>query len=382
MRRLPSEAAVASQATPIAPGGGKVAVEDLADSRRSQTRGVGIVHVVAMSEQLLTLLQAGMSIDRALHVTAGTLTNPRLRDVVRSIVVEIEKGSSFSDAVAHYPKVFPRLYVSMIRAGERGGILPLVLERVIDYYTRSLEFRNYIITSSIYPTILLVFGLVSVLGLVTFVIPKFGEVFASMDRPLPWAAAFLLDASAALRAYWSYLLGSLVVFLLFIKLLLSQASMKYRFQQFLLNTPVFGFLLKKIQFAQICRTWGALLGAGVPILTAIRIVKGLTSWVPIERALDDLSQRVQGGQAVSMAVNDNQVFPRLIGQLIKVGEESGTLDVMLARIATQYEKDVQKMTKSFVAAFEPLMIIVVGALIGFVVVSMLLAVFSINDMPI
>lgn len=381
MRHLPSETAVASRAKTVTVG--KSVVLDAAeDPRRSQARGVGIAHVVAMSEQLLTLLQAGMSIDRALHVTAGTLTNPRLRDVVRSIVVEIEKGSSFSEAIGHYPKVFPRLYVSMIRAGERGGILPLVLERVIDYYTRSIEFRNYIITSSIYPAILLIFGLVSVLGLVTFVIPKFGEVFASMDRPLPWAAAFLLDLSASLRAYGAYFLGCLVSLLLLIQLLLSQASMKYRFQYFLLNIPVFGFLLKKIQFAQICRTWGALLGAGVPILTAIRIVKGLTNWLPIERALDDLSQRVQGGQAVSVSVNENDVFPKLIGQLIKVGEESGTLDVMLIRIAVQYEKDVQKMTKSFVAAFEPLMIIVVGALIGFVVVSMLLAVFSINDMPI
>ena len=382
MRRLPSGVTIANRAAPATAGSAKVVAETAPDTTISRARSIGIAHVVAMSEQLLTLLQAGMSMDRALHVTAGTLTNPRLRDVVRDIVVEIEKGSSFSDAVAHYPKVFPRLYVSMIRAGERGGILPLVLERVVDYYTRSIEFRNYIITSSIYPTILLVFGLVSVLGLVTFVIPKFGEVFASMDRPLPWAAAFLLDASAALRAYWAYLLGSVILLLLLVKLLLSQASMKYRFQQILLNIPVFGFLLKKIQFAQICRTWGALLGAGVPILTAIRIVKGLTSWLPIEQALDDLSQRVQGGQAVSASVNENEVFPKLIGQLIKVGEESGTLDVMLARIASQYEKDVQKMTKSFVAAFEPIMIIVVGALIGFVVVSMLLAVFSINDMPI
>lgn len=381
MRKLPSGLVSAARPAPVVTSPTAL-VKATADASASTTKGVGIAHVVAMSEQLLTLLQAGMSIDRALHVTADTLTSARLREVVRAVVVDIEKGRSFSEAIGQYPRVFPKLYVSMIRAGERGGILPVVLERVIDYYTRSIEFRNYIITSSIYPSILLVFGLVSVLGLVTFVIPKFGEVFASMDQPLPWAAAFLLDSSAALRAYWPYALGVLAALVLFMKVLLSQPVMKFRFQVFLLNVPVFGFLLKKIQFAQICRTWGALLGAGVPILTAIRVVKGLTSWMPVEKALDELSQRVQGGQAVSTAVNENGIFPRLIGQLIKVGEESGTLDVMLGRIATQYEKDVQKMTKSFVAAFEPLMIIVVGALIGFVVVSMLLAVFSINDMPI
>ncbi len=343
---------------------------------------VGMSHVVSMSEQLLTLIDAGMSIDRALHVTADTLGNLHLRGVLRAVVVEIEKGKSFSEAISAYPRIFPKLYVSMVRAGERGGILPVVLARVIDYYSKSIEFRNFIITSSIYPAILLIFGLVSVIGLVIFVIPKFGEVFASMDRALPWSAAFLLDSSAWLRGHWLYLVGGTGLACAVVIGALSDSNLRFRFHVVLLSWPGVGFLIKKIQFSQICRTWGALLGAGVPILSAIQIVKSLTNWLPIEKALDDLSLKVQEGRAVSDVVNENPIFPKLVGQLVKVGEESGTLDFMLDRIAVQYEKDVQKMTKSIVAAFEPAMIIVVGALIGFVVVSMLMAVFSINDMPI
>ncbi|MBA4254348.1 MAG: hypothetical protein C0445_00550 [Polaromonas sp.] len=378
MRQLPTDIADV-RAAPEATSS-EIAASGVSAS--SRWGGVGMSHVVSMSEQLLTLIEAGMPIDRALHVTADTLGSLQLRDVLRAVVVEIEKGKSFSEAISAYPRIFPKLYVSMVRAGERGGILPVVLARVIDYYAKSIEFRSFIITSSIYPVILLMFGLVSVIGLVIFVIPKFGEVFASMDRALPWSAAFLLDSSAWLRGHWLYLVGGFVVLCVGGVAVLSDAAMRFRFQSVLLSMPGIGFLIKKIQFSQICRTWGALLGAGVPILSAIQIVKSLTSWLPIEKALDDLSLKVQEGRAVSDAVNENPVFPKLVGQLVKVGEESGTLDFMLDRIAVQYEKDVQKMTKSIVAAFEPTMIIVVGALIGFVVVSMLMAVFSINDMPI
>lgn len=378
MRPLPTDL---PKAHPVS-GGAKKEVSNDGVLMALGAGRVGMSHVVSMSEQLLTLIDAGMSIDRALHVTADTLGNLHLRGVLRAVVVEIEKGKSFSEAISAYPRIFPKLYVSMVRAGERGGILPVVLARVIDYYSKSIEFRNFIITSSIYPAILLIFGLVSVIGLVIFVIPKFGEVFASMDRALPWSAAFLLDSSAWLRGHWLYLVGGTGLACAVVIGALSDSNLRFRFHVVLLSWPGVGFLIKKIQFSQICRTWGALLGAGVPILSAIQIVKSLTNWLPIEKALDDLSLKVQEGRAVSDVVNENPIFPKLVGQLVKVGEESGTLDFMLDRIAVQYEKDVQKMTKSIVAAFEPAMIIVVGALIGFVVVSMLMAVFSINDMPI
>lgn len=343
---------------------------------------VGIRPVVHFSEQLLTLMKAGLAIDRALHTAAGTISHKKLQQVVLEMVVHIEKGDSFSDTIRRYPRVFPRLYVNMVKAGERGGILPTVLERVIDYYTRSIEFRTYVTTASIYPTILLVFGVLSVLGLVTFVVPKFAEVFATMDKPLPVTAALLIDAANGLRAWWLHIAVGFAALIGGWQLALRSAAVREAIDHVLLKLPIFGVLIGKMQFAQICRTWGTLLGAGVPILTAIRIVQDITPYVPIAQSLGALGVQIKDGQSVSSALNSHAVFPKIMAQLAKVGEESGTLDVMLLRVADQFEKDVQKMTKSFIAAFEPLMILGIGGMIGFVVVSMLLAVFSLNDMPI
>ena len=343
---------------------------------------VNVRVVLQFSEQLLTLLKAGLPIDRALHTAGGAVSNKKMAGVVSDLVLKIEKGSTFSDAVKHYPKVFPRLYANMVKAGEEGGILPTVLERVNDYYARSVEFRSYVITSSIYPAILLVFGVCAVFGLLTFVVPKFAEVFASMDKAMPPTAAFLIDLATWLQGHWPYLLAAVLGVVLTYQLAMRHAAARAGMDALLLRLPMLGPFISKMQFAQVCRTWGTLLAAGVTILTSIRIVQGITSYAPIARALEDLSVKIKDGHTVSAVMLGDRTFPRIMGQLARVGEESGSLDAMVLRVADQFEKDVQRMTRSFVSAFEPAMILFIGGVIGFVVVSMLLAVFALNDMPI
>lgn len=348
----------------------------------SSSISISVRVVLPFSEQLLTLLKAGLPIDRALHTAGGTVSHKKMATVVNELVLTIEKGSTFSDAIKQYPNVFPRLYANMVKAGEEGGILPTVLERVNDYYAKSVEFRNYVITSSIYPAILLIFGLVAVFGLMTFVVPKFAEVFASMNKPMPPTAAFLIDVAMWLQSNWMYLLALLVVVFALAKLLLRLPQVREGVDAVLLRVPLLGAFIGKMQFAQVCRTWGTLLAAGVPILTSLRIVQGVTSYAPISQALTHLAVKIKDGYTVSAVMSSDKTFPKIMGQLAKVGEESGSLDAMILRVAEQFEKDVQRMTKSFVAAFEPAMILVIGGVIGFVVVSMLLAVFALNDMPI
>lgn len=349
---------------------------------KTSSVSVSVRVVLQFSEQLLTLLKAGLPIDRALHTAGGTVSNKKMAVVVNELVLSIEKGGTFSDAIKQYPNIFPKLYANMVKAGEEGGILPTVLERVNDYYSKSVEFRNYVITSSIYPAILLVFGLVAVFGLMTFVVPKFAEVFASMDKPMPPTAAFLIDVAMWLQVNWIYLFVFFFVAFLTTKLALRNPHVRERVDVVLLRMPLLGAFIAKMQFAQVCRTWGTLLAAGVPILTSLRIVQGITSYVPISHALAHLAVKIKDGHTVSAVMAGERIFPRIMGQLAKVGEESGSLDAMILRVADQFEKDVQRMTKSFVAAFEPAMILVIGGIIGFVVVSMLLAVFALNDMPI
>ncbi len=344
-------------------------------------KAVNIRHVLAMTEQLLTLQEAGLPLDRALHICLGSIEHVYFRRVMQMVLIDVEKGNTLADAFAKTPSVFPRLYINMVRAGEEGGVLPVVMKRLIEFYTRSIEFRSFLITSSIYPVLLFVFGTCALLGLTVFVLPKFGQIFSDMNQTLPLPAAVLIGAGDFLRAYGVYFLLLLVATGVGFAVAMQDAAWRERWQRLLLRVPVLGQLLLKIQLATVCRTWGTLLASGVPILTAMRIVKELSENIPLTQALDRLVRSVQEGKGVSAPVLADPFFPRLLGQLATVGEESGALDKMLIKVADQYEKDIQKATRNLVALFEPMMILVMGGLIGTVVVSMLTAIFSINDMP-
>lgn len=349
--------------------------------RFSFSKGVGIKHVVAMSEQLLTLIEAGLPLDRALHISLGSLSNERFKRVMEMVVIEVEKGSTLADAFSKTPSVFPRLYVNMIRAGEEGGVLPLVIRRLVEFYTRSIEFRSFLITSSIYPAVLFVFGVSALLGLTVFVLPKFGQIFADMNQALPLPAAILISTGEFLQSNGLYILcGVALVVLIFLQALRNPYWLEI-WQRILLRVPLVGNLILKIQLANVCRTWGTLMASGVPILTGMRIVRELSSNLPLAKALDRVVHAVQEGKGVATPILADPFFPRLLGQLATVGEESGALDKMLLKVADQYENDIQKATRNLVSIFEPIMILVMGGLIGTVVVSMLSAIFSINDMP-
>lgn len=383
MRPRPKPLVTESEQRPSTPPAetGSASPFALAELGSRLSRSVNIKHVLSMSEQLLTLQEAGLPLDRALHICLGSIEHTYFRRVMQLVLVDVEKGNTLADAFAKTPSVFPKLYINMIRAGEEGGVLPIVMKRLIEFYTRSIEFRSFLITSSIYPLLLFVFGVSALLGLTVFVLPKFGQIFADMNQTLPLPAAVLIGAGDFLRAYGGYIIGVLVAIVTGFHYAIKDPYWRERWQRLLLRLPVLGSLLLKIQLATVCRTWGTLLSSGVPILTGMRIVRELSDNIPLVLALDKLVQAVQEGRGVSAPVLADPFFPRLLGQLATVGEESGSLDKMLIKVADQYESDIQKATRNLVALFEPAMILVMGGLIGAVVVSMLTAIFSINDMP-
>lgn len=342
---------------------------------------VALGDVLEFTEQLGALLKAGLALDRALKILQGTLENPALQEVVRGIYLEVEKGQSLADAFSQYPRIFPRVYVNMIRAGEEGGILPLALERLIDFYERTLEFRNFLITSSIYPVLLFVFGIASLIVLAVVVIPKFGEIFNDMGQELPFAAAVLINTSNFLVAYGLSMLVGLALAVWAFLAYIRTAGGQVWWHGLVLRAPVAGKLILKIQLSRLCRTLGTLLGSGVPILTSIHIIQGLTDNIPLKRAVDRLQQSIKEGQGVARPLRADSFFPPLLGHLATVGEETGSLDKMLLKVADQYDTDIRKATKGFISIFEPAMIVAMGGLIGAIVVSMLTAIFSINDLP-
>lgn len=373
------------QAAPLPRPAAVTGIEDRSETVSSWSLGAGkrisVKHVLSMTEQLLTLLDAGLPLDRALHICQGSIEHPYFRTVMQSVVVDVEKGNTLADSFMRHPGVFPRLYVNMVRAGEEGGVLPIVMQRLVEFYTRSMEFRSFLVTSSIYPVLLFIFGISALLGLTIFVLPKFGQIFNDMNQALPLPAAVLIAIGEFLKTYGVFILLVLVLGATAFVYALRDETWRERWQLTLLRVPVLGPIMLKVQLAHVCRTWGTLLASGVPILTGMRIVRELTDHIPLRKALDRLVRAVQEGRGVSAPVRADPFFPKLLGQLATVGEESGALDSMLIKVADQYEKEIQKATRNLVALFEPIMILVMGGLIGAIVVSMLTAIFSINDMP-
>lgn len=382
MSQKPARRFAAEPAASAAPASAPSTLDQAASRNRfGFGQRVSAKHLLAFTEQLSTLLEAGLPLDRALHVSLGTIEHEYFRQVIQGVFVEVEKGQTLADAFAKYPQIFPRLYINMIRAGEEGGVLPVVLARLIEFYTRSMEFRAFLVTSSIYPALLFVFGTGALLVLTIFVLPKFGQIFADMNQTLPLPAAVLIGIGSFLRTYGLVILALLVgAGVAFVYAIRDDAG-RERWQRFLLKVPIVGSLILKVQLSRVCRTWGTLMAGGVPILTGMRIVRQLSDNIPLRQALDRLQRAVKEGQGISRPLLADPFYPRLLGQLAAIGEESGALDRMLMKIADQYENDIRKATRNLVALFEPAMILVMGGLIGIIVVSMLTAIFSINDMP-
>ncbi len=336
--------------------------------------------VLEFTAQLRTLTEAGLPLDRALKILMATLPNQSLRGVIRELLLDIEKGSPLAEAFAKHPSVFPRLYINMVKAGEEGGILPLTLARLIEFYERSIEFRNFLITSSIYPAALLVFGLSALVVLTVFVIPKFAEVFTNMGKDLPGAAAVLIGSSKFFTEHGIELLLAGVAAVALFNIYVRTPSGKMWWHSILLRMPIVGDLILKTNLSRACRTLGTLLGAGVPILKALQIVSQLSDNLPVNLALSRLERGIRDGEGLAGPMRTDRFFPPFMTNLVTVGEETGDIGIMLVKVADQYDNDVRKSAKRFVALFEPMMIVVMGGLIGAIVVSMLTAIFSINEM--
>ena len=349
--------------------------------RARARRGVGQRRLLDFSEQLDTLLSAGLPLDRALHVVLNTTEHPETRSIIEGVILGVEKGESLSAAFARYPAMFPRLYVSMIRAAEEGGLLPVVLKRLIVYYEQSIEFRSFLIASSVYPAVLLAFSLVAVLVLALFVLPRFAEIFTGINQPIPLPAQMLLAGAGLLERWWGVLLVVAVVLTVGVRVYFGTAVGREVWQKRVFVLPLIGSLLFRAQLARICRTMGTLLASGVPILTAMRAVHGLSDNILLQQALDRLQRGVKEGKGLARPLLADPLFPRMMGQLIAIGEESGALDGMLVKIADRYEAEVRRATRTLLTILEPALIIAMGSSIGVIVVSMLYAIFSINEIP-
>jgi len=345
------------------------------------SKRVGGKDLLAFTQELSTLISAGLPIDRSLDIL-GTLTeNERLRDTVQDIYKRIEGGSSLSDALDHHPRIFPKLYINMIKAGESGGFLETILLRLARYLQSTKEIKEYLISVMIYPLILTIVSGISIIILITFVIPRFARIFSDIGQTIPLPTQMLLSFSQMIKGYWWVGLGTVAILYVGFKMVTHQEEKKFRWDLFKLRWIAIGDLIKKVEVARFSRTLGTLLQGGVSILPALNLVKEISQNRAISRSIAHVHDRLREGKGIANSLRETNVFPPLAVHMIGVGEETGKLDEMLIKVAEAYEENIQNATKRFVSLLEPLIILSMGAIVGFIVISMLLAIFSINEIP-
>ena len=365
----------------LSKGSGKRLDVDISKQISSFFKGVSGKDILAFTQDLSTLLESGLPVDRALSILIDASEKEKVKEVVGDILKTVQGGGYLSDAMAKHPKVFSKFYVNMVRAGEAGGVLESVLGRLGAFLESSQDLKDYIKSALVYPLFLVFVGGASIIILLTFVIPKFSIIFSDMGQAIPFTTRFLLGLSEVLRAYWWVILGGLGAIFFFLRRYLLTRAGRLRLDRSKLSLPIAGELVKKIEVARFARTLGTLTKSGVPILQALVLVKDIIGNRVIAKSMEGVYERVKEGDKLSKPLSDSGVFPSLAIQMITVGEETGRLDSMLLRVAENYEKMVRDTVKRFISLLEPAMILAMGLVVGFVVISMLMAIFSMNEMP-
>lgn len=334
-----------------------------------------------LTGELATLLESGLPLDRSLQVLIQlTEDNEKLSKLVSQVLEKVKGGSSLADALESQAGVFSRFYLNMIRAGELGGNLGDVLNRLAEYLERSRELRETVVTALIYPAILLIMSLASLFVMLTFVVPQFTEMFESSGQELPLPTQIVVGLAEGLQSYWWLLLLLVIVGSSYMKSQLADPERKKVWDLRFLHMPLFGDIILTMEIANLSRTLGTLLGNGVSILKALGIVRETVGNTAIADLLEQAELQLKEGGTMSSALLKNERFPKMAVQMIKMGEETGRLEEMLLRIAVIFDKQLRTAIQRMLALLEPALIISLGLMIGGIIVSILLAILSVNDL--
>ena len=335
--------------------------------------------ILTFTSELSSLLGAGLPLDRSLNILADISESPEMKGIIKEILKSIREGSAFSDALQKHPRTFPKLYVNMIRAGESGGVLDVVLDKLNEFLESSKELKDHIFSALIYPVILLSVGGMSIIVLLVYVLPKFSVIFAEMGTTMPLSTRMIIGASDAVKYYWWMLLaGGAGLWFVFRNWVRTEEG-RLRWDAFKLK--LIGDLIRKIETARFTRTLGTLLQSGVPLLQALNNSKDIINNRVIAESINEVARGAKEGKGIADPLTKADVLPALALSMIKVGEETGQLDVMLLKVASTYERSLRVAIKRFISFLEPALILGMGLVIGFIVMSMLMAIFSITNLP-
>jgi type IV pilus assembly protein PilC len=346
------------------PGTGRVKLKDLA----------------VFSRQFATMINSGLSLLRALTILGEQTGNRRLGEVVTLVRAEVEKGTSLSAAMAKYPKIFNRLYVSMVRAGEIGGFLDQVLVKVAETFEKEVALRGKIRSAMTYPVVVFIMVIGIVAAMLIFIVPTFESLYESLGGTLPLPTRMLMNASNILRRFFFLVvLGGIGLVFLFRRWKASQKG-RYQWDKFKLKVKVFGPLFHKSALSRFSRTLATLIRSGVPILQALEIVGETVNNQVISRAVRDVQDSVREGESLATPLSKHAAFPAMVVQMMAVGEETGALDTMLSKVADFYDQEVEAAVASLTSMIEPILIAVMGAAVGGMVIALYMPLFNIINL--
>jgi len=336
--------------------------------------------LVLFSRQLSTLVSAGVPIVQSLGILETQAENPAFKEVLGAVKADIEAGLSISDALKKHPDAFPELYTAMIKAGELGGILDTILERLTNYLESSEALKAKVKSAMMYPAIVLtICGIVTVF-LMIFVIPTFKEIFASFGAELPAPTQMLIDVSDAMKSQWYFIVAAPFAAFFGFKKFYATPKGEHFVDRQILKAPIFGILLKKVAVARFTRTLGTLLKSGVPIMQALETVSQTAGNVVIAEAVLATRESIREGGHLSDPLKKSGLFPNMVTSMISVAEETGALDTMLSKIADFYDQEVDTAVKGLTSLIEPIVICVMGVVIGTIVICMFMPMFGLGDL--
>ena len=338
---------------------------------------IKVKEVSVFSRQFATMINSGLSLLRSLTILAEQTPNRAFRDVILEVKADVEKGSSLSQALEQHPKVFPRLYSSMVKSGEVGGVLDETLERLALTLEAQVELRSQVKSAMMYPAA--VFGLVIfiVIAMLLFVVPMFESMFADFGAELPLPTRMLMSLSAIFTTYWYIAIGGTVGVIYGFKRWIATEGGRSRFDAIKLKMPIFGKLVHKTALARFSHTLAALTRTGVPILMAMDIVAETSGNAVVARAVHSVQASVKEGESIAEPLSDHPVFPPMVVQMMAVGEETGALDTMLEKVGDFFDREVKTMVEGLTSLIEPLLVVILGATVGGMLLALYLPIFNV-----
>ena len=365
-----------------------IRVEETAAQAGGQGTGQGLFRknrvtqsdVAVFTQEIATLLKAGLPLDRCLEILIGLSASEPVRQLMIQVREDVRSGAALSAAMEAQRGVFSRFYLNMIRAGEAGGSLDVVLQRLTEFMERSKELKETVKSALMYPAILIGVAVLSVVILLMWVVPQFSQMFEESGKALPLPTQIVIGAGDTVRNYWwAMVLGGVGIYSWFSRQM-REPSSRYKWDKRLLGLPLVGDLVGKLEVARFSRTLGTLIGNGVTLLTALSIVKDTLSNTVMAEGLGVVAAQLKEGKGLGKPLMDTGLFPKLAIHLVMVGEETGKLQEMLIRIADIYDREVHSTVKRMLALMEPVLILGLGLVIGGIIMSILVAILSVNDL--